>query len=247
MIFNLLKENESLDWRWINDRRNPELTLDDTLRFAPDAWKRWVNGENKESLRRNVAKQAVVSTSEQKPEAGSKLHKTLTEAYKFYDGKKDRFEALALKVVEHIIRNEGGHFLSGWITEKGGDGGVDFYGRIDVGRGFNLTKIIVLGQAKCEKLDSPTNGTHIARTVARLQRGWIGAYVTTSYFSKQVQKEIIEDKYPLMLVNGLELAIALEQMKNDRGMKSIKELLVILDKEHDTLIASRRPEEILLL
>ena len=110
-----------------------------------------------------------------------------------------------------------------------------------------MTKIIVLGQAKCEKLDTPTGGNHIARTVARLQRGWIGAYVTTSYFSLQVQREIIEDSYPIMMVNGLEVATVVEQMKFDRGITSVTELLEEIDEEHDSMVANRRPEEVLTI
>ena len=39
---------------------------------------------------------------------------------------------------------------------------------MDIGTGFGSAKVIVLGQAKCESLDSPTGGNHIARTVAKL-------------------------------------------------------------------------------
>ena len=52
---------------------------------------------------------------------------------------------------------------------------MDFVGRLDVGSGHSTAKLVVLGQAKCEKLQSATGGNHIARTVARLRRGWIGA------------------------------------------------------------------------
>jgi len=54
----------------------------------------------------------------------------------------------------------------------------------------------VLGQAKCQVLDRPTHGRDIARTVARLRRGRLGVYVTTSFFSSQTQREVIEDRYP---------------------------------------------------
>lgn len=50
--------------------------------------------------------------------------------------------------------------------------------------------------------ESKTNGMDIARTIARLKRGWIGAFVTTSYYSDPLQKELNEDKYPIMLING---------------------------------------------
>ena len=33
---------------------------------------------------------------------------------------------------------------------------------------------------------NPISGLHLARTVARLKRGWMGAFVTTSTFSKRV-------------------------------------------------------------
>ena len=54
---------------------------------------------------------------------------------------------------------------------------------MDIGLGFGNAKVIVLGQAKCESLNTPTSGTHIARTFAKLKKGWLGVYVTTSYFT----------------------------------------------------------------
>ncbi len=51
--------------------------------------------------------------------------------------------------------------------------------------------------------DKPTNGVAIARTVARLKRGWIALYVTASFFSKQSQLEVIEDAYPLIKIDSL--------------------------------------------
>ena len=75
---------------------------------------------------------------------------------------------------------------------------------MNIGSGFEGLDIVLLGQAKCEK--NATSGKDIARTVARLKRGWVGAYVTTSYFSDPIQLEILEDKYPLIKINGLKLA-----------------------------------------
>ena len=59
----------------------------------------------------------------------------------------------------------------GWVTSPGSAGGADFIGRLDVGEGFGAAKLVVLGQAKCEALDSPTGGNQIARTVAQLKLG----------------------------------------------------------------------------
>lgn len=83
--------------------------------------------------------------------------------------------------------------VDSWITGKSGDRGIDFVARMDISSQISALKIVILGQAKCEKLDKPTGGVHIARTVARLKRGWFGVYVTTSYFSDNVQLEVLDD------------------------------------------------------
>ena len=78
-----------------------------------------------------------------------------------------------------FIINKSKTYRSGWITKGSGDSGIDFIGRMDIGLGFGAAKVIVLGQAKCESLNTPTSGTHIARTFAKLKRGWLRVYVTT--------------------------------------------------------------------
>jgi hypothetical protein len=91
----------------------------------------------------------------------------------------------------------------------------------------------------------PTNGVHIARTVARLRRGWVGAYVTTSYFSEAVQVEIEEDEYPIFLVNGLLLAQTILLLVHEGGYKSVTEYLKEIDSTYELQLSNRRPEEVL--
>jgi hypothetical protein len=107
-------------------------------------------------------------------------------------------------------------------------------------------KIVVLGQAKCEKPSSGTSGRDLARTVARLKRGWIGAYVTTSFFTDRSQIEIVEDQYPLITVNGKELAAEVLKQQLADGFATVKEFLVSLESQYAERISNRRPEEILL-
>jgi hypothetical protein len=134
----------------------------------------------------------------------------------------------------------------GWITPPSSDGGADFIARLDVGSGFSRAKIIVLGQAKCESPTTATGGNHIARTVARLRRGWLGVYVTTSFFSEAVQREVIEDQYPVCLIHGLRLAQEVSRMMYDSGYQSVGHLLADIDSRYDELVQVRKPEEILL-
>lgn len=107
---------------------------------------------------------------------------------------------------------------------------------------MSALKIVILGQAKCEKPNTPTNGVHIARTVARLKRGWFGVYVTTSYFSKSVQVEVLDDQYPIMLICGKKLAETVGKILFKRGIS----LNVFLEELNQTYCSeNHRTEDIL--
>ena len=251
LVINLLKENEDLNWKWINDRRDPKLTAKETLRFAPESWKNWIESGRSISnqIRRSVIKKQIISTKSQKPMPGSREEKTLKEIYAYYgaEKRKARFEAVAAFVASRILSNQGGTYRPGWITQASSDNGIDFVGRLDIGSEFATTKLIVLGQAKCEKLDSPTNGNDIARTVARLRRGWIGIYVTTSYFSDKTQLEVLEDQYPIIMVDGLRLAKEINATMIEQGLTNANQLLDLIDSTYEDLLAKRSPEEVLLI
>jgi len=246
-VFSMAKENELFNWSWINDRKNPILATTQTLINAPSAWKEWIKLGNKvlEKNRRRVSKLLVVSAKEQIPSKGSREAKILSEVYNYYSKTKSRFEILAAEIASKVFRDSVGHFKFGWITPPSSDGGADFYGRIDLGNGFGKAKLLVLGQDKCEALEKATGGNHVARTVARLRRGWVGVYVTTSYFSESVQREIIEDEYPIMLINGKRLAEALIKILHDEEYPSLKKYLNELDSLYINRLKNRKPDELL--
>jgi hypothetical protein len=189
----------------------------------------------------------VKKPESQKPKNGSAEAKALNEIYDFYsnESSKHRFELLASLVVMDFVNSNGGTYRYGWITRGSGDHGVDFVGKVEIGSGFSAVQVLVIGQAKCEIPSNPTNGKDLARTVARLKRGWIGAYVTTSYFSENSQKEIIEDEYPLIKINGLVLAQHAIRLRDAAGKKTLKEYLQSIDLEYPHRIQQRRPEDIL--
>jgi hypothetical protein len=222
-LFHLAKESELFDWAWIDARRNGKLTATQLLRIAPHAWREWVkNGHSAiERCRRNVARNAIVRSMEQTLLASSE-RRILDEVVAYYANQKHPFEGLASYVATRII----GHGCKrGWITKRSGNMGVDFVCRLDVGDPggrLSRTPLVVLGQAKCQK--SPISAPDLARVVARLQRGWMGAYVTTSVFSEPAQLELAEDKYPLVLINGKRLAQELERATVAEGL-SVRELL----------------------
>lgn len=247
-VLTLEFEHERFDFSWINERRRPGFYVEKTNTKAPYSWKSWLNlGSNSlDNLRRRVSKLKVVKAGEQRPLKGTSLHRTLNSIYDFYSLKKHNFEALAELIAGRVIGQDMGIYHRGWLTQGSGDGGADFVGKVVLGSGFSKVELIVLGQAKCEKLDTPTGGNHIARTVARLKRGWLGVYVTTSYFSESVQREVIEDDYPIVLIHGKRIAEELEQLLHEsETANTIEELLKEIDYLYTTRIRRRRPEEVL--
>jgi hypothetical protein len=246
-VMSLTDDDEVFNWDWVSARRDPICSNEQALRNAPASWRLWVREGTPaiERCRRRVSRLMTTSSAEQKPPPGSAEERILNEILAFYCNKKAQFEALASVVTGSILRRTGACYREGWITPASSDGGADFVGRIDLGSGFGRTSLIVLGQAKCEEPSQATGGNHIARTVARLRRGWVAAYVTTSYFSDPVQREIIEDEYPILLVNGAQLAHEVSLLQHSGGYPSVTALLESVDSRYETLKSVRRPHEIL--
>lgn len=247
-LLDLASENESLNWDWINARRNSAITAEESLKFAPLSWRKWVeNGPAAVlGLRRNVVTKSVVSEKMQRPRVGSSEDQILNSIYNYYYSKKHRFEALAEFVSQEIFSAQGVAYKAGWITQGGGDGGFDFVGSIDLDPVGSLksSRQVVLGQAKCEKLDKPTNGLHIARLAARLRRGWVGIYVTTSYFSVPVQREVLVDRYPVVLIDGARVASVVRKYLIDHGIE-LEALLDELSEIYEGRIGFGDPDAVL--
>jgi hypothetical protein len=247
VVLDQAAESEDLDWDWISARRDPARTDADCLSLAPSSWQTWVHdgASALPRLRRSVARLSIIRKDEQLPTPGSKEEQVLQAIMEFYNKRKPHFEALAETVAARVLAGDhSGTYKMGWITRRGHDHGTDFVGRLDVGSGFSATSLVVLGQAKCE--GGPTNGRDIARTVARLQRGWIGCYVTTSYFSPSVQLEIAEDEFPLVLIHGKRIAEEVLGIMSEDGSGSVLEVLERIDGTYRDRISDRRPDEILL-
>lgn len=238
---------DAVDMRWIDDRRDPNLGLEQTLRFAPESWIRWV-AEGRAAIprvRRRVLSSRVQSKREQLPDSDSHEERALLQVYKHFLERRHAFEMLASRVAAQVLGNSGASYHPGWLTRSGGDGGVDFVGRLDVGAAGANTPIVVLGQAKCVAPESSVSADQVARVVARLRRGWIGVFVTTGVFSERAQIEIIDDQYPLVLVPGAKLAKEVLRMAAADHDGDLQALLDSVTSEYEGAITHRRPEEIL--
>ena len=247
-LLKLEAENEEFPWSWINARRDPLIDAETSLSIAPESWKQWVRdgSDSIPTLRRNVITRNVVSEAMQRPIEGSPDHHILSQIYNHFSGRNHKFEVLAEFATQLIFHEQGMHYVNGWITQGSGDGGFDFVGALDLDPFGPLksSRQVILGQAKCEKLNKPTNGLHTARLAARLRRGWVGVYVTTSYFSIPVQREVLSDRYPILLVDGARLATLIRNHLQSSGT-SLADFLSRITLDYEKRIRFQDPEMVL--
>jgi hypothetical protein len=253
MLVDLSYEDLRLAWEWIAARRDPSKSLEECLLLAPSAWRKWVNegASVKDRIRQQMARSATLSPADQRPDAGTPAEDALREVIAHYKRigpytgvGEHRFEGLASEITGSMLR-QSGQYRPGWITKRAGDGGIDFVSRLDIGSGSAALKLVVLGQAKCIAGAAPvTSGLDLARTVARLDRGWLGAFVTTGYYSEQAQREVVSDRFPLLMLNGRHVGEAVARESALRGV-SITEYIQAVDVEYDRRLSSRLPAEIL--
>jgi len=101
-----------------------------------------------------------------------------------------------------------------------------------------------LGQAKCVAGETATSGVDLARTVARLDRGWVGAFVTTGHYSEQAQREVVTDRFPMLMLNGRHVGETVFRESRLRGI-TVQDYVRAIDLEYDSRLSTRTPADIL--
>lgn len=240
-LFGLEAEEGVFDWQWIDDRRDQSILAAHSNRRAPKSWRIWVEEGNAavERVRRNVVRDRIFRSSERRNESAGLLP-LLDRIYSAYRSRPHGFEGLASFVTQRIV---GPNCSRGWVTPRSGDGGIDFVNRLDIGTGMAATSAVILGQAK-NKVLRPVAGQELARVVARLRRGWIGAFVTTGVFTDRAQRELIEDEYPVLLIDGIRVA---EEVQKELLSADV-DFDRFLDREtrwYESHVSHLRPESIL--
>jgi hypothetical protein len=211
-------------------------------RKAPRAWTEWVRDGDAAipRCRRQVLRRQIVPHKE-RLDLTTHERRILSEVHHFFQERRHSFEGLASFITQRVL---GERCVRGWVTVRSGDGGIDFVSRLDIGSGFGQSSAVILGQAKCVSPSSSINGLDLARLVARLRRGWIGVFVTTGTFSDRAQHELIEDNYPVVLVDGKRLVQELVQTMSVEGIG----LTALLQREadwHERSLSRREPARII--
>jgi len=168
---------------------------------CPDAWIKYLDGQTNKL---EVWRKEVKSKEQQLPSNNTFEYEILDQLLKI---EHFAFE----KIIVNLFKQIGEVVHEVYETRKTNDGGFDFFGSFILPNPINY-KIKFRGEVKRYKQNNSVDPKSISRLVARLKRQEYGIFVTTSYFSNQAQKEVLEDDYPIHLISGLDLVNMFKQL-----------------------------------
>lgn len=192
---------ESVEISWLHDRVQYD-EISDLNKNSPIVWRDYQNGNTKKL---DVWTKSVLVKDEQLPPEGSLEASLLKQLHELTP---TQFEAVAVELFKNLP-----HINHKIVrTRPTSDGGFDFYGQFTIPYPMKY-EIEFLGEAKKFARNSPVQPKHVSRLVARLNRGQFGIFVTTSYYTTQAQKEVLEDGYPVRLFAGNDLVNILQELR----------------------------------
>jgi len=92
------------------------------------------------------------------------------------------------------------------VTREVRDGGRDVIAKYKVGHGDHGIPLDVSVEAKLWDRAGAVGVKPMMRLISRLKRRDFGVFITTTFFDKTVQEELIEDGHPVILVSGGDIA-----------------------------------------
>ena len=194
-LFTVLKEN-LVAKVWLEDLVNG-INPSESI-YCPSSWKRWVETGIYDPLTCE-RKREPRSKENQSPQNNneSNVLKNVKEGFS------DReFEFAAVKIVELMDPR----FKDFKVTQRARDGGRDAIGTYQVGHADHQIQLTAIVEAKLWKENSDIGVKPMSRLISRIKHRDIGVFITTSCFNKQVQKELIDDNHPVILISGGDIA-----------------------------------------
>lgn len=207
---------ENVDLEWLHARVKC-MNLKGLNKNAPEVWKSYIKGNTKKL---DVWSTQIITKEEQLPPPNTQESRLLTQLHNLTP---TEFEVVVVELFKNLPN------VSHKIvrTQPTSDGGLDFYGHFSIP--YPVKYIIeFLGEAKKFGPNSAVQPKHVSRLVARLSRGQYGIFVTTSYYTKQTQKEVLEDGYPIKLFSGNDLINFLYELRLVENGVIKKEWLEVL-------------------
>lgn len=226
--FNGLCVLKNLELTWFQDKGNPvknyraELTILDCEKVeldwlharvqcsewqsihikSPEIWQDYLKGN---ARKLDLWSKRILDKNEQLPPEGSQEAELLNRLHQLNP---TEFEAIVVELFRNLPHVN--HKIV--RTRPTSDGGFDFYGQFSIPYPVKY-EIQFLGEVKKYARDTSVQPKHVSRLVARLNRGQFGIFVTTSYYTKQTQREVLEDGYPIRLFSGNDIVNVLLELR----------------------------------
>ena len=194
-LFSVL-DADTVPHGWLEDLVNGQSPTDSP--HCPSAWKVWVKRNRYELLKcertlRARTKVEQMPANEREVAVLCSLVSSLTPR---------QFEFAAAAIVSLMDER----FVNLQVTQAVRDGGRDVIAQYRVGHDLHQILLSASVEAKLWDLQSAVGVKPMMRLLSRLKHRDMGVFVTTSYFERQVQEELIEDGHPVILVSGGDIA-----------------------------------------
>jgi len=198
-------DEEYVDVTWLHSRMKAR-SRGDLTGPSPRAWRRYQDGVID---RLRVWAPLVRTQNAQLPASGTTDATLLGQLVALTPV---AFEAAVVSLLNEL--DEVRHNIT--RTRPTADGGFDFFGSFTLPPPIQY-EIPFRGEAKKYARSTAVGPKDVSRLVARLSRGQYGIFVTTSYFTKQTQEEVLEDRYPTTLVAGADLVRIMRELRIATG------------------------------
>lgn len=97
-------------------------------------------------------------------------------------------------------------FSNAEVTREVRDGGRDVLAKYKVGHGDHSISLQVSVEAKLWDGTSAVGVKPMMRLISRLKHRDFGVFITSSFFDRTVQQELIDDQHPVILISGGDIA-----------------------------------------
>lgn len=192
---------------WIDSLASQEIAL----ATAPSTWRSWVESGVYSPLTSEPTK-VIRTESEQTPDTPLKSA-ILQRVWSHFKDSPLAFESFAARIYQLTDRR----VIIDEITRGSVDGGRDAIGRYLLGMSTDPVYAEFALEAKCYRpslgdVSANTVGVReVARLISRIRHRQFGVLVTTSVIARQAYTEVRDDRHPIVLISGRDIAEILIQ------------------------------------
>lgn len=172
---------------------------------CPDTFRAWVENGTYTPLQAPRTTE-IRSIEDQRPEGADAG--LVGVVYEYFKNDPYGFEACAMELWRMLAREAVTQIVG---TPRSVDGGRDAVGLYSLGPFGDRIHLDFSLEAKCYAPTSSCGVGHTKRLISRLRHRQFGVFVTTSYVGKQAYEELREDRHPVVVICGRDIAGILKE------------------------------------